>query len=94
MNLKTLEDLPPWEWPEGADKMLLGILRDDQADESDRLLATELAGDFVVINDQLADVLLSILLKADESEELRGQATISFGPVLEYADTYEFECLA
>ena len=91
MNLKTLEDLPPWEWPEGADKMLLGILRDDQADASDRLLATELAGDFVVINDQLADVLLLILCKGDEAEELRGRAAISLGPVLEYADTYEFE---
>jgi len=89
MNLKTLEDMPPWEWPEGVDKMLLGILRDDQADESDRLLATELAGDFVVINDQLADVLLTILRDGDESEELRGRAAISLGPVLEYADTYE-----
>ena len=39
MDLKTLKDTPPWDWPEGAGKMFLEILRDDQADESDRLLA-------------------------------------------------------
>ena len=34
MNLKTLQDTPPWEWPEGARKIFLEILRNDQADES------------------------------------------------------------
>ena len=38
MNLKTLQDNPPWEWSEGAGKIFLGILRNDQADESERLL--------------------------------------------------------
>jgi len=38
MNLKTLQDIPPWGWPEGAGKMFLGILRDEKADESERLL--------------------------------------------------------
>ena len=61
MDLKTLKDTPPWEWPEGAGKMFLEILRDGQADQSDRLLATELAGDFTVISDELVDALLSIL---------------------------------
>jgi hypothetical protein len=28
MDLKILEDRPPWEWPQSTDKMLLGILRD------------------------------------------------------------------
>ncbi len=30
MDLKILKDMPPWEWPQGTDKMLLGILSDDQ----------------------------------------------------------------
>ncbi len=91
MDLKTLKDTPPWEWPEGAGKMFLGILCDDQADESDRLLAAELAGDFTVISDELVDALLSILRSGVESEELRCQAVISLGPALEHADTDGFE---
>jgi hypothetical protein len=50
MDLKTLQDTPPWEWPEGADKLFIGILRDGKAAESDRLIAAELARDFTVIN--------------------------------------------
>ena len=91
MDLKTLYDTPPWDWPEGTAKMFLGILRDDQADESERLLAAELAGDSTVINDDLADALLSILRNGDESEELRGKAVISLGPALEYAYMDGFE---
>ena len=91
MDLKTLRDTPPWDWPEGTGKMFLGILRDGQADESDRLLAAELAGDFTVINDELVDALLSILRSGVESEELRCQAVISLGPALEQADTDGFE---
>src|SRR5207247_7366369 len=44
MNLTVLKDTPPWEWPAGTGKMLLDILRDDRAAESDLLLAAELAG--------------------------------------------------
>jgi hypothetical protein len=91
MNLKTFQDTPPWEWPEGAGKVFLGVLRDEQADESDRLLAAELAGDFVVINDELADALMSILLSRDESGKLRAKAVISLGPALEQAYIDGFE---
>lgn len=91
MDLKTLEETPPWEWPEGTGKMLLGIIRDDQADESDRVLAAGLAGDYTVINDELADALLSIVGNSGETEELRGKAVISLGPALEefYIDGFE-----
>jgi hypothetical protein len=85
MDLKTLKDTPSWEWPEGAEKILFEILRDDQAVESHRLLASELAGDFAVINDELADALLSIVCSSHESEKLRGKTAISLGPALEYA---------
>ena len=91
IDVKVLRDIPPWEWPEGAGKMFLDILRGGQAAEADRLLAAELAGDFTVINDELADALLSILRSGDESEALRGQAAISLGPVLEQADMDGFE---
>jgi hypothetical protein len=91
MNLKTLKDTPPWGWPEGTGKALLGILRDDRPSESDLLLATELAGDFTVINDELADALLSILRSGDRPEEVRGGAAISLGPVLEHVDIEGFE---
>lgn len=85
MDLRTLGEIPPWDWPEGAGKMFLEILADGQADASDRILAAELAGDFTVINEQLVAALLSILRSSDESEELRGKAAISLGPVLEHA---------
>jgi hypothetical protein len=91
MNLRTLKDTPPWDWPEGTGKTLLDILRDDRPSESDLLLATELAGDFTVINAELVDALLSILRSGDKPETVRGTAAISLGPMLEHADTQGFE---
>ncbi len=91
MNIKTLKDIPPWQWPKNAGKMFLDVLHDDQAHGSDRLLAAELAGDSTVINDELADTLLSILCNPREPDALRGQAAISLGPALEYASVDGFE---
>src|ERR1022692_1696893 len=91
MDLKTLRDTPPWEWPKGAGKRFLAILRDPHADAADRLLAAGLAGDFTVINDPLAGALLSILGSAAEPEELRARAAISLGPAIEQADIEEFD---
>ncbi len=93
MDLRVLSDTPPWEWPEEADEIIIGILRDDHADESDRLLAAELADDSTVINEELVDALLSIVLRGDQTEELRCQAVLSLGPVLEYAYTDGFDDL-
>ena len=91
MDLKTLHDTPPWEWPKGAGKRFLAILRDPKAAAADRLLAAALAGDFTVINDALAGALLSILGSAAEPAELRARAAISLGPALEQADIDEFD---
>jgi hypothetical protein len=55
------------------------------------LVAAELAGDFTVINDDLADSLLAVVRSADEPEQLRAKAAISLGPVLEQAETDRFE---
>jgi hypothetical protein len=71
--------------------MLWKVLTDERTTESDRLVAVELAGDFTVINDDLADALLTIASSADEPEQLRARAAISLGPVLEQADTDGFE---
>src|ERR1700751_1117356 len=91
MDLKTLLDTPPWDWPRDAGRMLWRILVDQRANETDRAVAAELAGDFTVINDDLAATLLTIAGSADEPEQLRARATISLGPVLEQADTDGFE---
>jgi|GEM_PF-192395 len=91
MDLKILEDTPPWDWPEDASATFLDVLRDTQAAPSDRLLAAELAGGLVAINDELVDALLTLLGSDVEAESLRAQAAISLGPVLEQADTDGFE---
>ncbi|MBU4173827.1 MAG: hypothetical protein KKB90_05925, partial [Actinobacteria bacterium] len=75
MDLEFLEKVPSWEWPEGAGEFFLEVLQDDQAGESDRILAAELAGDFTVINNELADELLSIVQSGDESDALRASAS-------------------
>jgi MoxR-like ATPase len=91
MDLKILRDTPPWDWPTSAGTMFLKLLTDRQANPSDRLIAAELAGDFVVINDDLAHALLTVLGNPDEPEELRAKAAISFGPALEQASIDEFD---
>src|SRR5664279_4316468 len=83
MDLKTLMDTPPWDWPEDAGDLLLETLIDNQACGSDRLIAAELAGDSPVMNDELAKALLAIVGTRDDTDELRAQAAISLGPVLE-----------
>jgi hypothetical protein len=91
MDIKILQETPPWEWPTDAGKTFQEVLTDRRADESDRLVAAELAGDIVAINDDLADSLMSIVRSPDEPETLRAMAAISIGPVLEQADTFEFD---
>jgi hypothetical protein len=91
MKLRELVDTPPWDWPESAHDMLLAAVRDRKAAAADRLVAAELAGDLVVIDDELAEALLGVVEAADENVDLRGQAAISLGPALEEADTGGFD---
>lgn len=91
MNLRTLKEIPSWDWPEGTAKLLLDSLRDDRTTKSDLLLAVDLAGDFTVINDDLADALISVLRRDDQSDQIRGKAAISLGPALEHADTADWD---
>jgi hypothetical protein len=91
MKLKALLDTPPWDWPSDARTIFQETLNDRRATASDRLIAADLAGDLVVINDDLADALMSIVRTPDEPEKLRAKAAISLGPVLELAYTNEFD---
>jgi hypothetical protein len=91
VDLQTLQDTPPWEWPPDAGKTFLKFLTDRRAGASDRLIAAELAGDYVAIDDELAEALLAIATNASEPEDLRAQAVISFGPALEMVATDGFE---
>jgi hypothetical protein len=85
MDLKTLSDTPPWEWPGDAGRTFRKVLNNRDAAPADRLIAAELAGDYTVIDNDLANVLLAVLRKREEPEELRAAAAASFGPVLEVA---------
>lgn len=89
MDIKTLSETPPWAWPEDAGETFQKLLTDTGASKEDRVMAAELAGDLVVMNDQIAGRLMKIVGSADESEELRARAAISLGPVLEEGDLEE-----
>src|SRR6202167_1446541 len=91
MDLNDYLDTPLWDWQTEAGKTFGKILADRRASASDRLVAAELAGDFTVINNDLADLLLTIAGDRDEPEQLRARAAISLGPILEQADTDGFD---
>jgi hypothetical protein len=83
MDVNELSRVPSWEWPAEAAELIIATLRDRAVREQDRRLAAELAGDMIVMNDEMADGLLEILADPTESPFLRGRAAISLGPVLE-----------
>jgi hypothetical protein len=87
VNLHDLRATPSWEWPADAGSRLLATLVDEKAAETSRRLAAELAGDMVVMNDELAAALIHILENGREPAEIRARAAISLGPVLEQVDT-------
>jgi len=91
LNVQELSDISPWEWPEEAGTLILGTLTDRKASEKDRLVASELAGDTVVLNEKLADALLNIVTFGEESIELRSRAAICLGPGLEEAWLGEYD---
>ena len=86
MDLTLLAHIPPWEWPPNGGSTLLAGLDDPQARESDRLLAAELAGEVVIIDDDLAGILMSLVGDSAASEPLRCRAALSLGPVLDQMD--------
>ncbi len=91
MDLEMLNAIPSWEWPNDAGALFIEVLRDPEPEESDRLIAAELAGDFTVVNDEIFDILLSIVGNDEETVGMRGTAAIALGPALDYADTEGFD---
>jgi len=91
LKLEDLNEIPPWEWPEDAAALVLETLSDRNVSEEKRLLAAELAGDMVILDEEIAEALLSILQSNKEAVELRSQAAISLGPGLEEADFADYD---
>lgn len=89
IDLTVLEVTPAWEWPDNAREALLDRLRDSQADEAERLLAAELAGETVVLDEEVTQALSAIVADRGASDELRSAAAIALGPALETMDVYE-----
>lgn len=89
--LKNLERTPPWEWPQGTGASLLQTLRDPGSPEEVLLVAAVLAGDTVVVNDPLVDALIALMTNRGASEKLRCTAAVALGPVMELADTEDFD---
>lgn len=87
-DLAALSMLPAWEWPEDASETLLHSV-DQGREESERLLAVELAGQ--AMTDELARALLDLVGDPDEPDALRARAAIALGPILEYLDLGEFD---
>jgi hypothetical protein len=91
MDVTNLSQIPPWEWPEEAHDLLVRELRDGERDAADRPLAAQLAGDYVIIDDQLVGLLLGLIKDGDEPDEVRAAAAIALGPALEHGDIDGFD---
>jgi len=69
----------------------MDALRDRKRKLKDRVTAASLAGDLVVMNDDIAEILMAILRSPDEPAELRARAAISHGPALEQCEIDGFD---
>ena len=56
---------------ENTADMLLGILHDDHAEVSERILAASLACDYTVLSDRIAEALLAIVSGGDQTHAVR-----------------------
>lgn len=86
-DLDRLQALPPWDWPPDAGETIRSALEGGAREAEERLLAADLAGNTVVLDDDLVEVLLAVAEDGDEPEELRATAAIALGPVLDDLDT-------
>ncbi len=87
-NLRDLLESPSWDWPADAADRIKGAL--GEAGGTDIASAVELAGDLVVMDDEMAGLLLSVV-RGDSPVEVRGRAAIALGPALEEAGDLGFD---
>ena len=93
MDMHTLAGTPAFDWPTDAGEDILAVLQDRGAPQSERLLAAELAGDPMVLSDDLVEELLRILAGSTESEPLRSRVALSLGVALEEGEMWDSEDL-
>jgi len=91
MDVYALDETPSWEWPGNAGEILRDVISDKNAPVDDRVLAVELSGDAVVLNDELAGLLMQIILDNSEPEELRCHVPFALGFAIEYGDMMGFD---
>lgn len=70
---------------------LVEKIRDRSLAEDERLIAIKLGGDLMNMDDPVAEALLAVVTSDEESEELRANAAIALGPVLEDCDLMGFD---
>lgn len=94
-DLWALEDIPPENrpsgWPEDARGMLLDVLRDERATESDLYIAGRLLCGIPRVDDCWVQGLLSVLQNGTQTERARASAAVPLGPVLEAANGEGFD---
>ena len=90
MDLLILQVNEPWQWPPETSAFLHEFLTNKSNKESDLIEAAGFAGETVAINDQLCEDLLALAADPSRSDELRGIAAISLGPVLEECEMSEW----
>lgn len=93
MTIQDLLLLPPFEWPPETADLLHEVLTDRGAPAEDREVAANLAGDLVVLNEQLAADLIAIVESPEDLERVRAMAAIGLGPALEECFDEGFEDL-
>lgn len=85
-TLSSLLVLEPWAWPPEAAQQIVESLRDASREPEERLLAAELAGESVVAGELVAAALVEVAEEGALAAELRAQACLSLGPILEAYD--------
>lgn len=91
VDIAVLAAVDPWDWPENAGDTIAAVVRDKNADRDVRIMACEMAGDLVVMNDDMAEMLLNVAADETEDEEIRGMAAVALGAALEYVDVEGFD---
>ncbi|MDH4318855.1 MAG: hypothetical protein OEV64_10730 [Desulfobulbaceae bacterium] len=91
MDLHFLKNLPPWEFPEEIQDILLSVLNDPATKTTDKLLAVELAGSAGFLTLPLAKGLITLVDDECEDVELRSMAAIALGPTLEMSALDEYD---
>jgi hypothetical protein len=80
-RLRDLRDVPVCGWPDDGSQVILEALRG--SDEEDRRVALGLAGDVLVMDDEISEALLALISDPEVAPEDRGRACVALGPGLE-----------